>query len=294
MMEKITNERIGEYMKQAMLVLRENDGEMAAAEVVREVERRLTLSAYEREALKKTGKVRWETYLRFHTINCVKAGWIVKKKGTWYLTPEGEAAINLGPTAILKQSQALYHEWKEKQPKPPDEKPGGGGEPESTTYLYEAATDDAREEIRGFIRDMDPYAFQDFVAAVLRGMGYYTPFVAPKGKDGGVDILAYRDPFGVLQPRMKVQVKHQESKVSFPVIQQLLGALNKDGDSGLIVSSGGFTSDAVHAVRNAQRHIEMVGLDNLIDLWETNYDRLADEDKALLPLRRVFFIAPEE
>ena len=25
---------------------------------------------------------------------------------------------------------------------------------------------------------------------------YYTPFIAPKGKDGGVDIIAYRDPLG--------------------------------------------------------------------------------------------------
>ena len=39
----------------------------------------------------------------------------------------------------------------------------------------------------------NPYEFQDLVAALLRAMGYYTPFIAPKGKDGGVDIIAYRD-----------------------------------------------------------------------------------------------------
>lgn len=42
----------------------------------------------------------------------------------------------------------------------------------------------------------EPYEFQDLVAALLRAMGYYTPFIAPKGKDGGVDIIAYRDPLG--------------------------------------------------------------------------------------------------
>ncbi len=34
------------------------------------------------------------------------------------------------------------------------------------------------------------------VAALLRAMGYYTPFISPRGKDGGVDILAYQDPIG--------------------------------------------------------------------------------------------------
>lgn len=29
-----------------------------------------------------------------------------------------------------------------------------------------------------------------------RAMDYYTPFIAPKGKDGGIDIIAYLDPLG--------------------------------------------------------------------------------------------------
>jgi predicted Mrr-cat superfamily restriction endonuclease len=38
-------------------------------------------------------------------------------------------------------------------------------------------------------------------------MGYHTPFISPKGKDGGIDIIAYQDPLGLKTPRIKVQVK---------------------------------------------------------------------------------------
>ncbi|MBF0548586.1 MAG: restriction endonuclease [Candidatus Riflebacteria bacterium] len=31
------------------------------------------------------------------------------------------------------------------------------------------------------------------------------------GKDGGVDIIAYRDPLGTESPRIKIQIKHRET-----------------------------------------------------------------------------------
>lgn len=34
-------------------------------------------------------------------------------------------------------------------------------------------------------------------------------YIAPKGKDAGVDIIAYRDPLGMASPRIKVQIKHR-------------------------------------------------------------------------------------
>ena len=38
--------------------------------------------------------------------------------------------------------------------------------------------------------------------------GYYTPFIAPKGKDGGVDVIAYKDPIGSTTPHIKIQIKY--------------------------------------------------------------------------------------
>jgi predicted Mrr-cat superfamily restriction endonuclease len=58
-------------------------------------------------------------------------------------------------------------------------------------------------ELDEWAKSKNAYEFQDLAAALLRGMGYYTPFVAPTGKDGGVDIIAYRDPLGTVSPRIK-------------------------------------------------------------------------------------------
>ena len=123
-------------------------------------------------------------------------------------------------------------------------------------------------------------------------MGYYTPFVAPQGKDGGVDVIAYRDPLGAVSPRIKVQIKHRESPASVQEVRQLIGLLQKGGDVGMFVSSGGFTSDAKSTARGSHVHVELIDLDRFISMWQEFYEKLTDEDKSLLPLRPLFFYAP--
>jgi len=124
-------------------------------------------------------------------------------------------------------------------------------------------------------------------------MDYYTPFVAPRGKDGGVDIPAYRDPVGSVPPRLKVQVKHREQKVNVSEVRELMGLLAKEGDLGRIVSSGGFTPDAEAAIRSSAKNIEKIDLNDLIKKWDEHYDRMKD-DRRLMPVKRIAFLAPEE
>jgi restriction system protein len=125
-------------------------------------------------------------------------------------------------------------------------------------------------------------------------MGYYTPFVAPVGPDGGLDILAYKDPFGSVAPRLKVQVKHRDQKVTVKEVRELVSLLSRAGDAGLIVSSGGFTSEAAIEIRRAAQHVEKMDLNDLIRMWDEYYDNMKEEDRRLLPLKRVAFLAPSD
>jgi restriction system protein len=152
----------------------------------------------------------------------------------------------------------------------------------------------ASEQIKGFINRLNPYEFQDLAAALLRGMGYFTPFIAPTGKDGGVDIVAYRDPLGTQSPRIKVQIKHRESTARVDEVRQLMGLLQKDGDVGLFVSTGGFTPDCRSTARTSHVHVELIDLNRFISLWQEFYPKLTDEDKLRLPLVSIYFIAPQE
>ena len=68
------------------------------------------------------------------------------------------------------------------------------GEKAERVLVFERAEGEALAEIEAYIDGLSAYEFQDLVAALLRGMGYATPFVAEPGPDGGTDVLAYSDP----------------------------------------------------------------------------------------------------
>ena len=153
---------------------------------------------------------------------------------------------------------------------------------------------DAREGIRKFIVSKSPYEFQDMVAALLRAMDYHTPFIAPKGKDGGVDIIAYLDPLGAKTPRIKVQVKHKpDTVIGASDIRALLGVL-RAGDIALFVTSGTFSSDARNTSTSSREFIRLIDGDEFIDMWQEYYDKMSDDDKNMLPLKRIAFLGNNE
>lgn len=289
-MREISKERIGTLMQTALKGIAAGGGQLPVRDVLRYVEQHMALTEYEKQRYEKSGYVRWESLVHFYSIDCMKAGWLRKNKGIWYITEEGRSVLDLPPEEFIRQAQAKYREWRSRQ----EEQVVEADQEEEITRrtAYEQAISVARKEIEDYINALDPYEFQDLVAALLRGMGYYTPFISPQGKDGGFDILAYRDPFGSTTPRIKVQVKHRSQKVTVKEVRELVSLLNKEGEMGLIVSSGGFTSDAEAEIRRSARHIEKMDLNSLIELWETYYDKMSEEDRAYMPLRRVAFLAP--
>lgn len=285
---------------EAFKILKAAGGSMPGKEVVNKIRESVELSEWEKEIYEKTGYVRWESILHFFTIDTMKAGYLRKNKGVWYLTDEGEKAIKLGPVKLLENASQLYKHWaednKQKKAKGEEEPTELDLDKEQTRQatLF-SLREDAKAGIKDFIRSKNPYEFQDMVAALLRAMNYHTPFVSPRGKDGGLDIIAYNDPLGATTPRLKVQVKHKPD-ASIPVddIRSLTGLLNKDGDVGLFVTSGTFTSEAERSARESHRHIRLLDIDTFIDLWQEFYYKMTDDDKNMLPLQPIYFLGSNE
>jgi restriction system protein len=279
----------------ALSAIRDNGGEMPVRAVLQEVEKRVEFDEWERERYPKTGYVRWESILHFFTIDCIKAGFLVKKQGTWFVTPEGEKALKLGPDRMLEQAREAYRSWKKNQPKPVDVEEAVDEAVDAQQLTFEQIEQLADDGLRARINSLNAYELQFVVAALLRGMGYYTPFTAPPGKDGGIDVEAYRDPLGTQSPRIKVQVKHRPtSPTGVQDVRQLMGLLQKEGDVGIFVSTGGFSQDAKSAARGSHAHVELMDLQRFIALWKEYYTKLTEADRGLLPLRPVYFLAPEE
>ncbi|ASF41327.1 restriction endonuclease [Halobacillus halophilus] len=134
------------------------------------------------------------------------------------------------------------------------------------------------------VDNLDPWQMQELVGGLLQAMDYNVQ-VSPKGPDGGVDVLAFKDAFGFEKPIIKVQVKHRKSSASAPEIQQLLGANPIDANS-LFVSTGGFTSHAeAVAKHNSVRLVDLEELVNLVVKW---YEQMPNDVRALLPLQKMY------
>ena len=70
-----------------------------------------------------------------------------------------------------------------------------------------------------------------------------------------------------------------------------MGLLQKDGNVGIFISSGGFTSEAKATARNSNAHVELVDLTRFVTLWQEFYQKLTDEDKTKLPLFPIYLLA---
>lgn len=285
-------------------ILKDAGGQLPGKQVIDKIRDTIPLTDWEQQVYEKTGYVRWQSILHFYTIDAIKAGFLRKNKGVWYLTDEGEKSIKLGPVKLLETASQLYRSWaaenKETKPKKGKEADEEPRELEENKTQTQKANLDLLEEqaiagIKDYIKGKNAYEFQDIVAALLRAMNYHTPFISPKGKDGGLDIVAYSDPLGATAPRLKIQVKHRpDSSVPVDDIRSLTGLLNKDGDIGLFVTSGTFTSEAERSARESHRHIKLLDIDNFIELWQEFYSKMTDEDKNKLPLHAIYFLGSND
>ena len=278
----------------ALQAIKDAGGSLPAKDVNAAVEASTRSDVWAQHRFEKTGNFRWFAILHLHSVACVKAGFLVKKKGIWYLTPEGEKALALGEMGLLDAAFKKYRQWKAARQDVQEVTESESDEEVSEDVpALEEIQRQARDSIERYIGAKNPYEFQDLVGALLRGMKYFTPFVAPPGRDGGIDVIAYRDPLGTVSPRIKVQVKHRQTSATVQEMRQLMGLLQGDGDVGIFVSSGGFTPDAKDAARGSHAHVELIDLDRLIDLWLEFYTALTDQDKSLLPLVPVHFVMPD-
>jgi restriction endonuclease Mrr len=156
-------------------------------------------------------------------------------------------------------------------------------------YLEEAE-DNAFALIYQYLSDMDPYDFQDLVGVLLEVMGYYVSWIAPRGKDGGIDIIAFQDPLGATGRRIKVQVKRQADKVSRGVLSSFLGVLGDD-DIGLFICTGGFSPEAMSSSRSEQtRRLTLIDAEGLMKLWHEYYEKIPQSKRSLLPLRTIHYL----
>lgn len=292
-MADITIRRQGEMLQTLFQVLKREPDGLPAKDAIARVEQTMELTEFERATFPNNPAfVRFPKILRFTTINSVKAGWLLKQKGVWTITDEGKAALTQfpDPEALFRESRRLYKQWKAEQPDEPDET-----EDESETALVAATTleeaeESARSDILGYMAKTPPYRFQDLVGKLLEAMGYHVVWIAPKGPDGGLDLVAQTDPLGVTGPRIKGQVKRRPNdKVTENELRSFI-SLIETHDVGVFISLGGFTREAMRHGRETSRRVTLIDGEGLLDLWVEHYENLDEDGRQLLPIKPVHFL----
>lgn len=145
----------------------------------------------------------------------------------------------------------------------------------------------SHELIKDKIVALLPDEMEELVASILRAMGYKAK-VSPKGPDRGVDVIASPDGLGLTQPRIKAEVKHRNGSMGAPAIRSFIGAL-REGDSGLFISTGGFTREARYEAERSTFSLTLVDLDDLADLIVSHYQNFDLEGRAIVPLVRIYW-----
>jgi restriction system protein len=213
----------------------------------------------------------------------------------------GEDLLNTLGT-LLTVSQATKHEAEKrfaemaKTGSDPHLGKASGGESvkpdEPEDYdLEEISTNKILKRINARFKDHD---FARLIEAILQAQGY-TTFRSPPGPDGGVDILAGKGALGFDAPRLCVQVKSQDSPVESSVLNELLGVMaSKQISEGLLVAWGGFRSSFDKLERDNYFKVRLWGADDVMDALFEIYDRLPEDIRADLPLKRIWTIVPDE
>jgi restriction system protein len=166
----------------------------------------------------------------------------------------------------------------------------------------EAESQDVQVDLERYSRDLiikhlsqkfRGHALERLVGEVLRAKGYHVQ-ITEAGADGGLDILAGRGPFGFDPPRLGVQVKSSDQPVDVTVLRNLNGTLGGfKAEQGLLVAWGGFKGSVLAEARRSFFNIRLWNADDLVDALLENYDKLPEELKTELPLKRIWTLVPQ-
>lgn len=281
--------RTYELLRKVFEILVQFPDGLQARDVIRRVAEACPPTEFENSNVA-SGTKRFDKNVRFATIPAVKAGWLIKEKGRWIVTDLGRTAFDRfkEPEPFGREAKRLFTDWMAQRVEvSPDEADETSENAETIDEIEEQAFDG----VRAYLETMEPYRFQQLVAALLKAMGYEIASVARPGPDRGIDIVAFKDPFGGGGPRVKVQVRRRADKADADDLRSFVGLLTDNSDIGVFVCTGGFTSSAESEARAQHaKRVTLIELGRLVELWIEYYSRLDNEDKKLLPLRPVYYL----
>jgi len=153
----------------------------------------------------------------------------------------------------------------------------------------------ARDQIAKFIISrFKGHGMARLINAILKAQGYFT-YRSPEGPDKGIDLLASTGPLGFGDPKICVQVKTGDSPVDRPTLDQLIGTMQNFGaQQGLLISWNGFKNTVDKEIPSQFFRVRLWDQDQIIEQLLRVYDKIDEEIKAEIPLKKVWSLTLSE
>ena len=135
---------------------------------------------------------------------------------------------------------------------------------------------------------LDPAEFETLVSELLKAMGYRARTTQYVG-DGGVDVIAHRDPLGVEPPIIKVQCKRTSATIGGPEVQKLKGTLASQGELGVFVTLGNYSGDAI-AIERSSQNLRLINGREFVEQLLAYFEQLSPEWKRRFSLRHLYVV----
>lgn len=150
------------------------------------------------------------------------------------------------------------------------------------------------DQIQAFVAEkFAGHELSRLVAEVLMAEGFFAE-ESPPGPDGGIDVFAGHGPLGLDSPRLVVQVKSSPSPINVKIVRELHGVLTTHGaDQALLVAWGGVNNAARSELRSQFFRVRVWDADDLLRAALRNYDKLSEDLRADLPLKRIWSLVEE-
>lgn len=159
-----------------------------------------------------------------------------------------------------------------------------GTKPVSHLIEKETTGDELYEKVIAKLKELEPKAFEEFIAHLLEKMGFEASTRKYVG-DGGIDVD------GVLgtdlgSMTVRIQVKRVSSTLGNTTVLQLRGSLGSR-DFGAIITTNKFTKQAIQeAEAKDKTPITLIEGTDLVDIILTHYDKLDEQYQDLLSLKK--------
>lgn len=296
-MSNISMRRRGELIQEVFRILIEHAEGLKAGDVLEQLQKRVTLSEYERGDY--DSGPRFSKIVRFATLGPSKAGWLAKGKGWWSVTEEGRQALLRypDPEEFCRASSKLYYAWKKNRPEIEVEErtdlSDSDDSLDESLVDFDSIEERAWLEIESYLKKMPWLEFQKMVADLLRAMGYHVVWEANTGQKG-TDIIAFPDPIGTKSPRIRVEVKREQKPIDLDHVKAFAATINQH-DVGIYASVSGFTTAARdYALENETKRITLLDAEKIVELWIEYSASLSEAARRRLELKPVYFLAQSE